>query len=177
MSEKLDNIINELKAVGMITLYGNRIMGYKSGAGEIQPWNIKDSSNEGSLIIYNDCAEIEFDSYEIEQNRGMTCKKGDAVVLSFKFPSQKRIIENHNTFYVEEFCSQMEQALSENVESKGDWYSKFGEKAKTFIEGSKRNLSHIKQSSTKEEVQKACVDAANYIMMCYYLFNEKEQNT
>lgn len=163
MSEKYDNLFKELKDKNLISLYYNRVMFYDEGFGEIQFWNLAEDSDY--LILENKGVSIYFDKWELS-DKCLYIHKNDTIVGCFKFPNEKKLIANHNHFYVDQFTLEMSDILDKNVEQKNDWT------AKTFDEivtGLKHNLGKLKKSTENDEFRKSCVDIANYAMMAYYL--------
>lgn len=169
MSEKLDILFETLKREHMISLYYNRAMFYDTGFGEIQFWELGEKEN--FLTLSRPGCIIYFDGWNLVLNEegkaiGLSLKMGDNEVSSFVFPSKKKIISNHNHFYIDEFAVAMEDALDASLAEKDDWANKDFD---YIITGLKHNLGKLKKSTPKEEFQKSCVDLANYAAMGYYL--------
>ncbi len=167
MSEKYNEFYENLKSLGLISLYGNRIMIYKEGYGEIGYLHL-DETEDGHLRVYDSSINMVFDNYEIVKTQdGRPHHMVIEGSLTIQFPSPKKIRDHRNEFYPEEFLIGMQKALLEKEE---DWYiAYYGQKPKVLLDGAKRNLSHVKTTAPREEIQKAFIDAANYCMMGYYL--------
>ena len=163
MSEKYDSLFKELKDRNLISLYYNRVMFYDEGFGEIQFWNLAEDSDY--LILENMGVSIYFDKWELS-DKCLYIHKNDTIVGCFKLPSDRKIIANHNHFYIEQFAVDMSEILDSNVEQKGDWACCSFDTAE---KGLKHNLGKLKKSSNRDDFKKSCVDLANYAAMSFYL--------
>ena len=172
MSEKFDNLFNELKSRHLISLYYNRVMFYNEGAGEIQFWNLEDVA-EDTLVLKNKGVQIFFDSWEFEENKALHIFRNGNEVAVFKFPNDIRIAVNHNYFYIEQFTAEMSAALQQALPQKGDWADCSVE---TIENGLKHNLGKLKKKTEIEEFRKSCVDLANFAAMAYYLADAWREN-
>lgn len=163
MSEKLNAFLKELKERNLISLYYNRVMFYNEGFGEIQFWDLFEDGD--SLVLENKGVMVYFDKWEFS-DKYLYIYKGDNVIGSFKLPSEKKIIANHNYFYIDQFGVEMSEALDINTAQKGDWaYCSF----ETVADGIKGNVDKLKLETDAEEFKKSCVDLANFAAMGYYL--------
>lgn len=173
MSEKLDNLYNELKSRHLISLYYDRVMFYDEGVGEIQFWTL-DANSDGNLILKNKGVMVFFNSWTFEEERRLLhVFLNEAEVAAFKFPSEVKIAVNHNYFYIEQFAAEMTEALQQVLPQKGDWaYCS----AEIVEEGLKHNFGKLKKKTEIEEFKKSCVDLANYAAMAYYLVNDWRKN-
>lgn len=174
MSEKTDILYDALKRENAISLYSGRVMIYDEGLGEIQFWRI--GENENFLTLYKPGCTIYFDGWNLALNdegkaTGLNLKIGENVVSYLMFPSEKKLIANHNSFYVEQFTLKMSDALIANTAEKGDWINK---EMSAVVDGIKHNLGKLKKNADKETFQKSCVDLANYAMMGFYLEGKSE---
>ncbi len=167
MSEKFDSLYNELKSLGVISHHGNRVMTYSAGHGQVRYWKL-DELEDGRLELSDDGLSFVFNNAVINKNdNGAPISLVADNTMVFKFPSQKKLAEIHNTSYPEEFVVEMEEVLSNKQE---DWLSShYNDKLKVFTDAIKRNVSQIKKSASVEEIRKACVDVANWACFCYYL--------
>lgn len=166
---KREDLFNELKAQNLISLYGDRVMFYDEGWGEIQFWKLEEIS-ESVLCLKNNGVCVFFDRWEFSEtgsSKSLHVFRGEFEVSEFKFPNKNKIIANHNHFYVEEFAVEMSDVLDKNVEQKGDWADSNWD---TILSGLKGNLGKLKKKTEKEELKKSCIDLANYAVMMYYIF-------
>ena len=171
MKEKYNELFNALKERKLISLYYDRVMFYDEGAGEIQFWSLEEIS-ERVLCLRNKGVWVFFEEWEFSEtpaSKSLHVYKDKTEIAEFKFPSEKRIISNHNHFYIDEFAVEMSSALDEAVDGKGDWaYCTFD----TVINGIKHNLDKLKESTEINEFRKSCVDLANFAAMGYFLVEE-----
>lgn len=171
MSEKYNELFNALKERKLISLYYNRVMFYDEGAGEIQFWSLEEIS-ERVLCLRNKGVWVFFDRWEFSEtpaSKSLHVYKEEFEIAEFKFPSEKKIISNHNHFYMEEFLLNMSETLDNNIEQKGDWALCTSD---TVINGIKHNLGKLKKTTETEEFKKSCIDLANYAAMAYYLVDD-----
>ena len=172
MSEKFDNLYNELKSRHSISLYRNRVMFYNDGAGEIQFWNLEDAA-EDTLLLKNKGVQVFFDSWKFEEDGTLHVLRNEVEIAVFKLPTDTRIAVNHNYFYIEEFAVEMSAALQQALPQKGDWADC---SAETVENGLKHNLGKLKKKTGIEEFRKSCIDLANYAAMAYYLVDTWREN-
>lgn len=173
MSEKFDNLYNELKSRHLISLYYDRVMFYNDGTGEIQFWKL-DANSDRNLILKNKGVMVFFNSWTFEEERRLLhVFLNEAEVATFKFPSEAKIANNHNHFYIEEFAAEMSAALQQALPQKGDWADC---SAETVENGLKHNLGKLKKGTESEEFRKSCVDLANFAAMAYYLVDTWREN-
>ena len=172
MSEKFDNLFNELKSRHLISLYYNRVMFYDEGAGEIQFWNLEDVA-EDTLILKNKGVQVFFDSWEFEEDKALHIFRNGNEVAVFKFPNEIRIAVNHNYFYIEQFAVEMSAALQQVLPQKGDWAYCSKE---TVMRGIANNLEKLNDKTEIETYKKSCVDLANFAAMAYYLIDTWKEN-
>lgn len=176
MSEKFDAFYKALKDNKLFTLYGDRVMFYDEGYGEIQFWNLEEIS-ERVLCLKNKGVWVFFDRWEFSEtpaSKSLHVYNGELETAEFKLPADKKITLNHNHFYIDQFAIGMSETLDKNVEQKGDWANCSFD---TVLEGLKHNLGKLKKKTEIEEFRKSCVDLANFAAMGYYLIdNWKEEN-
>lgn len=171
MKEKYNELFNALKERKLISLYYNRVMFYDEGAGEIQFWSLEEIS-ERVLCLKNKGVWVFFDGWEFSElptSKSLHVYNDKTEIAEFKFPSEKKIISNHNHFYMEEFLLNMSETLDNNIEQKGDWTFCTSD---TVINGIKHNLGKLKKTTETEEFKKSCIDLANYAAMAYYLVDD-----
>ena len=166
MKEKYNELFNALKERKLISLYYNRVMFYNEGLGEVQFWNLAEDSDY--LVLENNGVSIYFDKWDFS-DKCLYIHKNDTIVGCFKFPNEKKLIANHNHFYVDQFTLEMSDTLDKNVEQKGDWAFCTSD---TVINGIKHNLGKLKKTTETEEFKKSCIDLANYAAMAYYLVDD-----
>ena len=164
--ENFDELFNVLKERGYVSLYYNRIMFYNEGFSEIQFWTLDWDSDY--LMLENRGITIFFNKWEIDESKSLITYINDTITGVFKFPSEKKIMQNHNHFYVDEFSAEMSDALDKNTNEKGDWTFCARE---TVLDGMKRNLKSIENSTDSDIFKKSCVDLANFSVMGYYLID------
>ena len=175
MSEKFDNLFNELKSRHLISLYYNRVMFYDEGAGEIQFWNLEEIS-ETVLCLKNKGVWVFFDRWEISEtptSKSLHVFNGELEAAEFKFPNEIRIAVNHNYFYIEQFAAEMSAALQQVLPQKGDWADCSKE---TVMNGINHNFEKINDNTDVETFRKSCVDLANFAAMAYYLVDTWREN-
>ena len=85
MSEKYDNLFKELKEKHLISLYYNRVMFYNDGAGEVQFWELIETT-ETLLALKNKGISIYFDSWRFVDNTLIISYNG-IDTADFKLPS------------------------------------------------------------------------------------------
>lgn len=157
---KREDLFNELKEKNLIALYYDRVMFYDEGYGEIQFWKLNEDSD--FLILENKGVSVYFDKWELS-DKCLYVYKNDTIIGSFKLPNEKKIASNHNHFYVEEFATDMSEALDNNNSEKGDWAYCNVEQTIGLL---KKNVDNL---DNKKDIKKSCVDIANFAMMTYYL--------
>ena len=160
MSEKLDNFYNELRSKHLISLYYNRVMFYNDGFTEIQFWTLSEDSDY--LILENKGVSIYFDKWEFS-DKCLYIYKNDTIIGCFKLPSDRKIMFNHNHFYVEEFTVNMSEKLDNNITEKGDWANCTYDQVIDLL---KKNVGNL---DVQKDIKGSCIDIANYAMMAYYL--------
>lgn len=179
MSEKRDNMIKELRSIGVVSLVQERIMLFKQGYGEIQYWFLKDSETTADeLVLSSDCISIPFSKYSIvlssDNGNGYPLwldlfTSDDKKIASLTLPRPSAIINCHNVTFVDEFAVDMSETLAAN-KVKGDWFVNRQGKLKDLVADLHKNLTKVKASAQKEEIKKSCIDIGNYAMMLYHLY-------
>ena len=165
---KREELFNALKEKNLISLYHERVMFYDEGFGEIQFWNLEEIS-ESVLCLKNKGVWVFFDRWEFSEtpaSKSLHVFNGELEAAEFKLPADKKIILNHNHFYVDEFAVQMSDVLDTNVAEKGDWaYCNYQQ----VVDLLKKNVSNL---DNNKDIKHSCIDIANFAMMAYYLGKE-----
>ena len=171
---KLEEFMNDMRGLRLVTLHGNRIMFHNEGRAEIQFWTCEEE-DENFLNLKTPGVKVRFDAWEIVTSEKARPKVKVSIsgndLATFSTPSKKKIIDSHNIFYPDQFAVEMSEELSKNAE-KGDWFDHMG-KVGDLRDAIKKNLQTTSTKLDKETIRKSCVDIANYAMMIRYLYGEE----